>query len=747
MQYRKRTKNTGHIKRPNAREYKRIQQLIHAGRVDQALDALNTRAGQTDVEPDEKGLLLTCLGELEESRRNSEEALTIYRKAIAQYEEAGNCRDWLRPALAEARLSIRSNQVPRAFDAIAEIWNTSRRHVEAYNRAIQELPRSLERNGRSIIGPRPVRPSVVLYKLGSMLEKEGLVGDAKYLYEQAVLTTPNGASRARQALSRLAYNRGAFEEAEQYARESILMGKYQAKTVASWPLFIKARCRQQKEGLDPTVMNGLRLHGRNDVKSRTFWMICRTLREMGHAQWKDMAREWISVHRAEDPVITVEMIKLLLADEKIEAQHPKRIVRLAAQVFLHPLSGPKEMIGAGKDITRYRLAYSETPPDVKAMYRRIKQKHGKDASFELMHGVALSAMKAKRHDIARLWLVDINRKAGTDSAHWGKAQMALGHMERVVDQYAGALQAWMRYLSNENMPEHFRMYAALQALKDRRRVSEEEALKWNANRIFTFLENKLSSIEDHEQLLDLARHAKLAGRDVSALADRFYAKGLHLALEALENESNPANSLNILLHLTRRQYHDFQQYRQTIQTYSQRGKRMGEELPLPKSTAWWEYLSIVAGAFFDSDLEEQSMAMIDAAFAAPGIIPEGATYLLRMQLKIYEQKRNYRRVLETAQQLVTTCPMHSNAAHGHYWLGLKQYMAGNESEALQSLIALRRCFAGRANFYWQKQIDIRALLLIGRMNNTISPWPYNETFIEKEQRTLNSHVEHLKVIR
>ena len=67
----------------------------------------------------------------------------------------------------------------------------------------------------------------------------------------------NGAARARQTLARIALGSDDPATTERYARESLQMGRFKAKTVASWRLLVAARGRQDKRPLDADLVESL----------------------------------------------------------------------------------------------------------------------------------------------------------------------------------------------------------------------------------------------------------------------------------------------------------------------------------------------------------------------------------------------------------------------------------------------------------------------------------------------------------
>ena len=219
----------------------------------------------------------------------------------------------------------------------------------------------LEEGGPLRIGPRPVRPSVVLTRLGNLFLEEGHMDTARHFYQQAVLISPRGATRARQGMATVCMAATEDAEAEQYAREALQMGKFQAKTICCWETLIAARAKQGKALLDPELFTSLQINQQGPVLARAMLAIVKALRAYGDLRWKQIAEEWISRPEVIDEIIEVEMAKILLSEEKLIGHDPRLIALSAHRIFRSGQVSPKEMVATAKDVTHISCSKPTNP--------------------------------------------------------------------------------------------------------------------------------------------------------------------------------------------------------------------------------------------------------------------------------------------------------------------------------------------------------------------------------------------------
>lgn len=744
MSYTKRNPVQKPPKDPLAASLEAIRRKIHAGKTGSALEELNQFAQDTSLTNQNQAKVLTLIGDAEKARRNPDAAATLYKQAKENLQQIQDQRDWFTPSLAEIRMLLRSGRKDKAFQKVVAAWGHAHNLVVDFNNTIEQLSTILSTKGEVQIEARPIRPSVILTKLGNLLEAEGYAADARYLYQQGVLNNPKGASRARQSLAKLAFQDGDDPTAEQYARESLLMGKFQAKSIASWPIYLKSRARQEKDPIDHDLVASLLLHGENQVKARSVWMICRTLRELKNDSWLPLAAKWIREEKETDPVITIEIFKLLLVDSKLTGQPPETVLRYAVQILLHPLSGPKEMIAAAKDIMRYNLLLRGASPDIEALVKRIERRHGTDFTFPLLHGIALAAMEAKRHDVGRQILNRILSQADPSSDFWGRAQMARGHMERVVNDYSASMAAWLSYVDNEAMPERFRLHALLQATSDAARVPDEETDSAKTERFRERILNWLQQVDDHSIWLDIARQAKMTGGLLESALPGLIAGATARAHQAFQQEPKIAGKMKILLHLTRRQYYDFRSDSEIRGQHLKITPKISERLWLEGGSKWWEYLSLVVRAHYRLGQTNDAESIIEQALSLPTTSPQGRVFLLHAKLLENAKQGATTKTRKTAQTMVALQPSHVNSALAHYWLGIHALQTGNRQQARKSMLAVRTCFANKPALYSHQELDVRAILALENLGHPTKDKPYEDAFISSQRRKLDQHIQEVK---
>ena len=198
-------------------------------------------------------------------------------------------RIWIRPAMGEIRALLSAVRPEEALVCADEVWKRARQYHADLEAQMSTTNQELRKGGKIRVAKRPIRPSVILSGLGNAFLDEGYINSARDFYQQAVLTSPNGASRARQGLAQIALAEDRNSDAEQYARESIQMGKFQAKTVAAWPMSVGARFKQGKNPLDEELFTSLNLNRDGRVRARAVHAIVKALRAHGDERWQKIA--------------------------------------------------------------------------------------------------------------------------------------------------------------------------------------------------------------------------------------------------------------------------------------------------------------------------------------------------------------------------------------------------------------------------------------------------------------------------
>jgi tetratricopeptide (TPR) repeat protein len=298
------------------------------------------------------------------------------------------------------RALLKSIELDSAYARAQEVWQRTAEGHQELEEELATTNEELEEQGSMQIDARPVRPSVVLTRLGTVFMDEGYIDTAREFFQQAVILSPRGATRARQGMAKVCLANTENSEAEKYAREALLMGKFQAKTVCCWEQHISARAKQGKDLLDQELFTSLQLNQSGSVLARSVLVIVKLLRGFGDPRWKEIAVSWINRDEVIDEIIEIEIAKILLSDEKLIGHDPRLIALAAHRIFRSDKVSPKEMVATAKDVT-HMLLLDADEPNVRGLAEKAKRRFGQALKGEVLHAIALGAMMASRHDLAR----------------------------------------------------------------------------------------------------------------------------------------------------------------------------------------------------------------------------------------------------------------------------------------------------------------------------------------------------------
>jgi tetratricopeptide (TPR) repeat protein len=385
---------------PLSIELRRITNLINRRGYEEALTALDTLARQGITDPVRLSQIASLAADSQFALARYSEAVDLYSSALSYLADEKRIRTWIRPALGEVRALLKAIENDLAYQRALDIWKRAAESQAELEEELATTAEDIEQQGPLHIGPRPVRPSVVLTRLGNLFLEEGHMDTARHFYQQAVLISPRGATRARQGMATVCMAATEDAEAEKYAREALQMGKFQAKTICCWETLITARAKQGKALLDAELFTSLQINQEGPVLARAMLTIIKALRGYGDLRWKQIAEEWINRPEVIDEIIEVEMAKILLSEEKLIGHDPRLIALSAHRIFRSDQVSPKEMVATAKDVT-HMLLLDGDEPNVRGLAKKARRRFGNDLKGEVLHAIALGAMMARRHDLAR----------------------------------------------------------------------------------------------------------------------------------------------------------------------------------------------------------------------------------------------------------------------------------------------------------------------------------------------------------
>ncbi|NBB81282.1 MAG: hypothetical protein GVY36_17890, partial [Verrucomicrobia bacterium] len=622
--YSKREAKTPVYHNPLSERLKFASQQIDRGEITEALQELDDLAATYNNQAEEIGKILALAGDAQMATGQFAEAAATYRKIVERLpDDSLAIRIWIRPAMGEIRALLKAVRPREALASADKVWHRARRYHADLEAQMNTTNRELRKHGKIHVAKRPIRPSVVLSGLGNAFLEEGYIDSAKEFYQQAVLTSPNGASRARQGLAQIALAEDRNSDAEQYARESIQMGKFQAKTVAAWPVLINARFKQGKDPLDEELFTSLNLNRDGRVRARAIHAIVKALRVHGDERWQKIAEEWALRETVVDEVIEFELAKMILADQKLVAGNPRLIALAAFRILRSPKVSPSEMVATCKDIVQMKIVAGSTP-DFSALAGKVERRFGPAVRDRAIHAMALGAMLAKGHDLARAVLTEQIAKLSRGSEQWGKGTWALARMEVVVENYSAAADHYLSFADQPEIAQRFRVQALLRWAQCLQKTSGESA---SSEQIEGRLNRILSGVDDCHVLLDVGRDLVMLGGVLDRrVRQSIIATAEEAANQAFREAETPGKALDILIHLTRRQRYEFGSYPAIVGLW---------ESLKPEKRAWlwsrrsdyWEYLALLFESYVRVDRLAEAEALAKDVIENADAPPEGYLFM------------------------------------------------------------------------------------------------------------------------
>lgn len=673
------------------------------------LAALNTLAAATR-NPARRAKILLIIAESETRLSRHTEALAAFQKASQLAVQATDTELALLAGTGIVRSLLRSLRTDEAKTAAAALLTELAAAEAAFTEIENLTPEQLAAKGQITVPARPPRRTVGLTKIANAFLQSGLTEEAREFLLKAIELSPNGASRARQALAKLALASDQPELAERYAREALLMGRFQAKTIAAWQLYLDARARQSKAPiLEPDVLAAFRQHANGRIAAASGLSIVRVLRAHGDPAWKELAAEFAS--RKADAVITTEIEKLIHADSKLFAtDEPRKIAARALRLIRSEDVSVQETIAHAKEFVRFSfLAGAE--PSLDNVVRIAAKKFPASAILSIRHAACLGAMMASRHDIARSWLLALINEAAhiQQPAAWGRANWALARMESLLENNAEAAFYYMEVAANPATPPRFKIQAMLRGLKFLGKSGDNST---DIGKLSENIRSILRETEDFRILLDAARQLSLAGPNFAIIKNEAAEHGIRLAEKTIADAVTPQEQLGIIEYLARKLYWDLGRKIELLEIWDKITDKQKADFLVTGGALWYEYLSIVFLSLTEAERVPEANALasgiIDSTYAtAEGYVILGSTYgdwLLNNGEKA--------RAFEYFNWIIKEAPSHRKAAAAHYWIALDRHTSGRVADGHLHALAARACFAGKPVLLYEWQIDAKALWLI-----------------------------------
>ncbi|NQX00021.1 tetratricopeptide repeat protein [bacterium] len=702
--------------------------LVTSGKQSEGLTALNELAAATK-NPARLGKILTIVGESQASLSRHTEACAAFAKAAQYANQAQEYDLLLRAGYGQVRSLLRSQRITEAKTAASQLiadLNTADQAIQA----IANLsPAQLASQGNVTLPARPPRSTVVLTKIGNAFYESGLTDEAKAFYTQAIQISPNGASRARQNLAKLALASDNPALAERYARESLLMGRFQAKTVAAWQLYLDARARQNLVPiLEPDVLGAFKTNAKDRIAGASLLSIVRVLRAHSDPTWKTVAQSAITSSDI-DTIIATELEKLIQADAKlIASDEPRLIAARALKLFRATDVSSQEQVGHAKAYARYSLL-SSSVPNLTLVNRIATERFGVLHTSAVRHAMALGAIQAKDNDRARIWLLDLLSDLNPGTEGWGKATWALARLSEDLGN-PGEASVWYFELAENNLtPPRFRIQAMLKGF--RQLAAAGGAV--DTGKVSTTVSTLLRTVDDYKLALDAARQLSLAGASFLDLKLQAAQRGKSLATTALQNAASSREKLAIIEYVARRQAWDLGDFTSILEQWDQLPLKDRSEFETLSGSLWYEYVAILFKALTRKNRAPEAESLVASIIDRDRSTSEGyvivgseyAEWLLRGGQKA--------KAFEYFVWIAKESPTHRRAAVAHYWMALSHLKQGEQNQAKIAAEKVRACFGGIPALLDEWKMDAAAYIILNdnRIDDSIraSGVSYSKTFL------------------
>jgi len=689
-----------------------LRKAIHLINTRQTADSLRVleRALGTAKTPAQKAKIATIAAK-------SQAALGRYSEAISQFKSAREIAKtdtveqshWLPAVLGQVRSLLKSQQSEEA-SKVAHAAANEAQDREAKFQAVAGLSVAQLKNvGTLRVGARPLRLNAVLTRLAVSFWDEGYSQEAKNFLYDAIESSPNGASRARQILAAVLLQENQPADAEQYARESLQMGRFQAKTIASWPILIAARDKQSKPPLDVSLYRAFRKISTGSVMERSLFVIITELRRRSVDDWKDIAAKAFDSNGLSDPVIRLEVGKILIAQARLTSNHAEAF-RLSGQLFADSLLSRRECVAIVKAVVESWLMTGKLGNRVEQMKRSVEKRFGPKTAAEATHGMALSAMMAKSYDLARSLLLYQCAVLEKGCDQWSKGKWALANMEKALGNHIAAAKLSLDIAETSKVPPRFRLQAFFNWLESAQKAKTKIDLKAAQSRV----ESIVASIGDYKSSLDAARQLALAGEPFREITRTVTESAEAKAIAAFHSSLNPSQATGILNHLARRQYYDLSRVRQLVALWEGLPQKKIDWL-WSKDSRLWETIGLVGASYLEIEGESKGEKFFRDLLSDSTVPDSGRIFLLVPLANWLREAERMPEVWPLFKQALSTGPDHRLTAHANYWFAIKEFKSSRLGPAEAYALSARKCLTPKPGLHWEWTIDGKAALLLGKI--------------------------------
>lgn len=634
--------------------------------------------------------------------------------ALIFYDRAANLarndpQKWFRPIIGSIISLLKSVELTqaqvRADAAIAKAQLFEQQHAAQ----LAQLETQAQAGIVVVVRPRPLRLSVVATRLGKIFFDEGEVALANAYFQQALIASPQGASRARLAQAEIAMREGRLQDAKDSALAALRVGKFHAKTIAAISIFLQASDRLGDPMIDARLLDGL-AQAKPQVRDRAMLAIVRALRAQNNPIWKNFASTWLGANALRSPVVATEFNKMFQSAERVRNESvPLRLAASSALMAMPELS-PTEFVSAVKEYTLSSLLLGQNV-DLLAFGNQAAAAYGGSWSERVLHSVALSCMKANRHDLARpLLQAEVN--SGTRSVEWGKSLWALARMEATLGNYSDASVLYDQYANEAAMPLRFRLQARLKWLQSV--IAGSGSVPIPTEVVLEQLSLATAQINDIESLFDVARQVSTdTPQFLWALGRDLFKRGERLAVAQFNDANSPAAALDALWRVTRGQY-EFGENQKIWNTWTGLTASKRDWLWSTKSK-FWEYIGIVVKAAMNINLQTEAEGVMNMYVNDGGTPLVGRLEILAAYGAQLISSGNYSSAISLFTEVTSLAPTDHRCAEAFYWLALSAKKNGDSVRCKDYAKKLRIAQGSKVGIVFDRRLDCKAIILLSNL--------------------------------
>ncbi|MBX7158044.1 MAG: tetratricopeptide repeat protein [Verrucomicrobiae bacterium] len=727
--FRKRRGKLSYPKNEISVTWQAITALIKSNEIAEALAELDSLAQQSAT-PEVRSQILALVGDCEFKRSKYEAAQKVYESAFQLV--SGTYYEWLRPALGKIRAFLANYQVQEAYDYSQKTLSLAQEKSEAFQAYVSQLTLT----SQTITVPlRPVNPASVAYRIGCCFREKGENEKAKEFFTRAVEINPNQAIPSQIQLAEIEL-RNHPQSALDLALVAIKSGQGKAKTIAAWPILIRALVKLNQPFTD-SYLNIL-AQATPTLRSRAMLMIVRELRRFQRREWQVLADRWLQEDGAQDSSVAAEMQEMILSTEKQAVDVTAQRVEKAKALLQTPNLCPREWITAAKTIVetscRLNLAF-----DLEGLMGQATNLFDPEKMSIIRHSIARSCFLGDRADLARPLLEQNLATVSSQHSLWGKTVWSLAQLSEAAEDYSLAAYYYFKLAQQSSQALRFRLMARLSWCECLIETGDSVALQAAQPEI----ENLLAQTQDFSLLMDFARKLRFVRGPLQNLAKPLFLKGETMARETFQKSSSPNYAVKILNHLTRRQV-DFNHFDQTLALWHSLTPEKKQWLWSDK-IEYWDYLSYVFSAYVVTKQAKLGKALAQNYLENPST-PVNGIGSLGVSYGLYQLNQgNQQEAFLWFEKVAVSGFSAGRAAYAHYWLALRAFKQNNLAEANRQSQRLLAILPPRFGQLKEKALGACALLIQKQLNReaAILAAPDQEKYIRAQWHRVTSDLERL----